>query len=180
MTSSGATPDTRATRRLLPGILLLAAVVIVVDQGTKWWAESTLVLGDSTPVVGELIEWRLLYNPGAAFGLAAEATWVLTVVAALAVVALARFATRVHSARWAVGVGLLLGGATTHLGDRLLREPGFGRGHVVDFIDYGGLFVGNVADIVLVGGAAFVVLLSLLGVEPRPGPPPGAEPPGAG
>ena len=38
----------------------------------------------------------------------------------------------------------------------------------MDFIDYGGWFIGNVADIALVGGAAFLVLLTVLGVEPRP------------
>jgi signal peptidase II len=172
VTSSEARPDAPATRRLLPWILLLAAVVVAVDQATKWWAEATLALGDATPVLGELVQWRLLYNPGAAFGLAAGATWVLTVAAALAVAGLAWYAARVLAPSWAVGVGLLLGGATSHLGDRLLRDPGFGRGHVVDFIDYAGFFVGNVADIALVGGAVFLALLSLVGVEPRPRPAP--------
>lgn len=154
-------------RRLLPRTLLLAAAVVGLDQLTKWWAESTLEPGAATPVLGELVRWRLYYNPGAALGLAADLTWLLTVVAAVAVVALTGFAGRITSPGWAVGVGLLLGGATTHLGDRLLRPPGFARGHVVDFIDYGGLFIGNVADIALVGGAALLVLLGLRGVEPR-------------
>ena len=51
-----------------------------------------------------------------------------------------------------------LGGAISHLGDRLFREPGFARGEIVDFIDYFGFFVGNVADIALVGGAIAIVL----------------------
>jgi signal peptidase II len=164
--SAGDAPPAPALRRLLPWTLLLAAGVVAVDQLTKWWAESTLVLGRGVPVLGELVQWRLHYNPGAALGLASGSTWLLTVVAAVAVVALTVFATRVTATPWAVGVGMLLGGATTHLGDRLLRPPGFARGHVVDFIDYGGLFIGNVADIALVGGAAFLVLLTLLGVEP--------------
>ena len=54
------------------------------------------------------------------------------------------------AAGWALALGLLLGGALGNLTDRLLRAPGFGRGHVVDFIDYGGLFIGNVADIAIV------------------------------
>jgi signal peptidase II len=58
---------------------------------------------------------------------------------------------------------VLLGGAASHLGDRLFREPGFARGHVVDFIDYG-LFVGNVADIALTCGCVAMLLLSLRGV----------------
>jgi signal peptidase II len=47
------------------------------------------------------------------------------------------------------------------LGDRLFREPGFAVGHIVDFIDYSGFFVGNVADIFLVGGAIYLVIASL-------------------
>jgi len=54
------------------------------------------------------------------------------------------------------------GDITVSLLDRLLRAPGFARCHVVDFIDYHGLFVGNVADIALVGGAA---MLGLRGIS---------------
>src|SRR5918998_438862 len=55
---------------------------------------------------------------------------------------------------WAVALGMLLGGAVGNLADRLAREPGFGRGHVVDFLDYAGFFVGNVADIAIRPAAA--------------------------
>jgi signal peptidase II len=89
---------------------------------------------------------------------------VFTGVAAAAVVVLAWLSGRVRSRGWAISLGLMLGGATTHLLDRLFREPGFGRGHVVDFIDYNGWFVGNVADIALAFGAVLAVLLSLRGV----------------
>ncbi len=160
----------RGGQRLWGWIFALAAVVVLVDQLTKWWAESTLVPGRPVPVLGEFIQWRLVYNPGAAFGIAAEFTWVLTVIAGLAVVGLALFAFRVLSPSWAVGVGIVLGGVASHFGDRLLREPAFGNGHIVDFIDYSGLFVGNVADIALVGGAGYLILLTLLGVRSRPEP----------
>ena len=60
-------------------------------------------------------------------------------------------ARRIGSAAWAWALGLLLGGALGNLTDRLSANPGPGRGHVVDFIDYFGLFIGNVADIAIVG-----------------------------
>ncbi len=70
--------------------------------------------------------------------------------------------------------GLLLGGALGNLVDRFLRAPGPGRGHVVDFIDYFGLFVGNVADIAIVVAAGLIMVLtfrgtSLAGPVHRPG-----------
>jgi signal peptidase II len=74
-----------------------------------------------------------------------------------------------------VALGLLLGGATTHLGDRLFREPGFDRGHVVDFIGYGNLFIGNVADIAIFAGAIMLAILTVMGVHLRR-PDPAAAP----
>ena len=75
------------------------------------------------------------------------------------------------SVDWLAALGLLLGGALGNLTDRLFREPGFGRGHVVDFIDYR-VFIGNVADIAIVTAACLVALLSVRGIAldgTRPG-----------
>ena len=111
-------------------------------------------------MLGEFLQFRLLYNPGAAFSLGAGSTWVFTIAAAVAVVVLLWYVARPQPKGWLIALSLLLGGATTHLGDRLFRAPGFARGHVVDFIDYNGWFVGNVADIALFLGAASLLLLS--------------------
>lgn len=161
-------PEVRARiRRVLPWTLVLAAGVILLDQGSKFWAEATLEPGVGVPVIGELIQWRLVYNPGAAFGIGGDYTWVLAIVAAIAVVGIAVFVARISSTRWAIAAGALFGGAISHLGDRLFREPAFARGEIVDFIDYAGFFIGNVADIALVLSAISIVLLSLVGVSPR-------------
>ena len=145
-----------------------AILIVVVDQATKWWAETTQMYREYTPVIGDLLGWRLVYNPGAAFGLAADYTWILTILAGAAVIGLTIFAFRVPNAWWGVGVAALLGGAISHLGDRLFRDPGFAVGHIVDFIDYAGFFVGNVADIFLVAGAIYLVLVSLFQKDPSP------------
>ncbi|MET8257888.1 signal peptidase II [Micromonospora sp. NPDC005553] len=148
-------------------VVLIAAVVLAADQATKFWAESALSDGQTITLLGELLQLRLLYNPGAAFSIGSAYTWIFAVFAAAAVVAVTVVARRVTSRPWAVALGLVLGGATTHLLDRLFREPGFARGHVVDFIDYAGFFVGNVADIALVVGVGIVMLLNVRGVPLR-------------
>lgn len=145
-------------------VLALAAVVVVVDQLSKFWAVSALSGRTSVAVVGDLIQLRLAYNAGAAFSTATGMTWLLTLITAGAVVAIGVAAARVRARAWIVALGLILGGATTHLLDRLLREPGPGRGRVVDFIDYFGFFIGNIADIALVVGVGLAVLLLLRGV----------------
>lgn len=163
MDTPAATHNGRTPTRRLPLVLAVALVVLVIDQVTKFWAESALTGRAPIPVLGEFLQLRLLYNPGAAFSIGSGSTWIFTIIAAIAVVAIGKFSAQPQSKANAIALALLLGGATTHLLDRLFREPGFARGHVVDFIDYNGWFVGNVADIALTGGAALLILLSFTG-----------------
>lgn len=162
------TPAPRASarsRRLTALAAALTAVVLAADQLTKWWATSALVEGgEPVRLVGDLLSFRLIFNPGAALSIGNGMTGVLTVVVVAVVVVIVRQMRRIGSRGWAVALGLLLGGALGNLVDRLAREPGFARGHVVDFIDYAGFFVGNVADIAIVAAAALIVLLSLRGI----------------
>ena len=155
----------RPSRRPLVLVLLaLAIAVLVVDQLSKMWAVATLIEGERTPLLGDLLGLSLLYNPGAALSIATGMTWIFTVAAVVVSVVILRVANRLGSRGWTVALGLLLGGALGNLVDRLLRPPGIARGHVVDFIAYGDLFVGNVADIAIVVAAGLVVLLTLRGI----------------
>lgn len=152
------------TRRLVALLLALAAVVVLVDQLTKEWALAHLTEGVREPLVGDLLGLTLVFNPGAALSIATGATWLFTLAAVGVTVVIARVAPRIGSLGWAVGLGLLLGGALGNLLDRLLRPPGFAVGHVVDFIAYLDWFVGNVADVAIVVAAGLIILLSLRGV----------------
>ena len=151
----------------LPVIVLwlVAVVIIVVDQATKQWALSALADGQHTALLGRVLGLVLVRNPGAAFSFATGQTWIFALIASLVVVIIIRVSRNLASRSWAVALGLVLGGAVGNLIDRLLREPGFLRGHVIDFIDYGGYFVGNVADIAIVLAAAGIIVLSLGGWE---------------
>lgn len=162
---AAATPPPSGSRVLVAWTGVLAALVLAADQLTKWWAESALDVNAPTiPIVGDLLGIRLIYNPGAALSIASGYTWILTIVVTVVVVFIVRAIGRLGSRGWAVALGLLLGGAVGNLVDRLVREPGFARGHVVDFIDYAGFFVGNVADIAVVSAAVLIALLSLRGI----------------
>lgn len=176
LTSSHPAPSTQPPvppgrqRRLTTLLLGLALAVLVVDQGTKVWALNTLTPGEKIDLIGSLISLNLIRNPGAAFSIGDGATWILTIVS-LAILGWVLVAARkVGTRAWAVALGLLLGGALGNLGDRFFREPGPGRGHVVDFIDYFGWFIGNVADIAIVVGAGVIMVLAYRGT-PVSGPP---------
>ena len=141
-----------------------AVVSYVGDQATKIWALNTLTPGDPVEVVGEFIRLNLIRNAGAAFSIGNGATWIMTLIACGVLVFILATARRIGSRGWAWALGLLLGGSLGNLTDRMVRSPGPGRGHVVDFIDYFGLFIGNVADIAIVGAAALIGVLAMRGV----------------
>jgi signal peptidase II len=141
-----------------------AAVVVLLDQLAKAWAIQALGDGSGIQVVGSLVQLRLFRNPGAAFSFATGTTWIFTIVATVVSVVILRTSRRLGSTWWALALGLLLGGALGNLLDRLLREPAFGRGHVVDFIDLPHLFVFNLADAAITCAAVLIALLGLRGV----------------
>ncbi len=152
-------------RRGLFGLMAITAVVAYLgDQATKVWALANLDPGAPVDVVGDFIRLNLIRNAGAAFSIGNGATWVLTLIAFGVLVVIIRTARRIGSRGWAWALGLLLGGSLGNLTDRMVREPAPGRGHVVDFIDYFGLFIGNVADIAIVGAAVAIGLLALRGI----------------
>ncbi|HSK26608.1 MAG TPA: signal peptidase II [Jiangellales bacterium] len=141
----------------------MAALVLVLDQVTKAIAEDRLAGGRVVPVVDGLFQLRLVYNPGAAFSFATNATVLLTIVSVVVVAVILRVSRRLAHPVWAVALGALLGGALGNLGDRFFRSPGPLRGEVVDFLELPGFPVFNLADSAIVLGASLMVLLSLRG-----------------
>ena len=150
-----------------------AVVVLLVDQLSKVWAVATLEGQPDRPIIGELLQFSFVRNPGAAFGLGGGATIVFSLVAIIVAAVLLRMSTKLVSMWWAVALGLMLAGAVGDLLDRIFREPGFLQGHVVDFLRLPNWPVFNVADMSLVTAAVMIVGLSLLNVpydRPRHSP----------
>lgn len=149
-------------------IAILAVTVLAADQLTKFLAIANLPAEEPVPIVGEALQFYLVRNPGAAFSLGQGVTWLFTIALAAVAVAIGWLAvTRVTSRAWAIILGLLLGGVLGNLTDRLLREPGFPVGHVVDFISTPWMMpaIYNVADIFIVTMMIAVALLVLIGLR---------------
>jgi signal peptidase II len=146
-------------------LVVIALVVLAADQLVKAWVVATLPEGVPHHVLGDALIFEHVANPGAAFSLATGATWVFSIIAVAVVVFLVWFARRIRSVAWGVLFGLLLGGTLGNLTDRLTRPPGFGVGHVVDFILVPWLLpaIFNLADSAIVSSMCLFVLLTLLG-----------------
>ena len=166
-TSSPQTPDsTGRVRRGRAGLLMLAlaAAALVFDQLTKLWVVRTMTEGQITDVAAPLLRWHFIRNPGAAFSIGTDYTWVFTIIMVLVSGFLIYLMFRVRSLGWAAALGLVLGGALGNLTDRLFREPSFGQGHVVDFIAFPNFAIFNIADSCVVSGVILVCLLTLRGI----------------
>lgn len=154
-------PSARTRARPLAIALLVAFAAVVLDQGTKTLALLNLSETECIPVLGDLFGLQLAFNPGTVMSLGADTTWIITIIATAACIALIIAATRVQTTGYVISIGLVLGGAIGNLLDRLLAPPGFGIGHVTDFLAYGTLFIGNIADIILGVGVGLGVLTYL-------------------
>jgi signal peptidase II len=147
-------------------LFVIAGVVLITDLVTKVLAVARIEPGESVRVIGDMVTLRLVRNPGAAFSMATGMTWLLTLVAVGVVIGVVRIGRTLRSPWWALGLGLVLGGALGNLVDRFFRAPGVMQGHVVDFVSVGWWPVFNVADSGIVCGAVLLVVLTLIGLEP--------------
>ena len=129
--------------------------VVAADVVTKQIAVGVLSR-TAVPVLGDWLQFRLVYNPGAAFGLhvGAYSRIVFMVLAIVALIVLGAMAYRTPPREWfrLTALGLVCGGAVGNLADRIRSSRG-----VVDFIDvYIGSFhwpTFNIADIAVTCGA---------------------------
>lgn len=129
MPNSGAAQQRRG--RLL--WVIFAAVIVLVDQITKVWADASLVYGQPNPVL-PVLDITLHYNPGAAFSFLSDAggwqRWFFTVISAAVSVYLLVWLMKLRRQQWLLSMALtlVLGGALGNLWDRVRL------GHVIDFI----------------------------------------------
>lgn len=147
--------------------LLFALVLVAVDQGTKYWVRTALTWGERVSI-SSFFDLTLLYNKGAAFSFLADEAgsqrWLLTGIAAAAIVLLIFWLYRYPQDKWlSLALSCILGGAAGNAIDRLHA------GQVTDFF----LFYWNnwyfpafnMADIAITCGAALLILDEILRMQ---------------
>ncbi len=144
---------------------LVALTLYAVDMVTKVLAVRHLDGRPDVPLVGDLLVLHLTRNPGAAFSTGTEYTVVLSCLAAAAVCVVLYLSMSVRSVLWAVGLGLLRAGVSGNLTDRVLREPGPMRGHVIDFLMLPNWPVFNIADVCINVAAGLILVQAFRGVR---------------
>ena len=143
--------------------LSLAALVILLDQLTKYWVTNIIMLPPRIIPVTPFFNLVLGHNRGISFGFfdgnSPLNQWLLSLVALAITAALVIWLARIDKPWVAVALGLIIGGAIGNVIDRLAD------GAVVDFLDFHWgehhwpAF--NVADTGITMGAAALILDSL-------------------
>jgi signal peptidase II len=130
-----------------------------LDQTVKKISLAQLEPGEPINLVGDLFRLNLIWNPGAAFGMGADATIFFTIFAIIATVAcLVVGLPRITRLWHAIALGMLLAGITGNLVDRFTQPPSPLRGHVVDMFQLKYFAIFNVADVFITAAAALILL----------------------
>jgi len=147
-------------RRRTALVVVVAAIVITVDQLTKTWAAHTLATRDID--LFWTLRFQLARNRGPAFSLGFGSGGVIAILAIVIVIVFLVIGRSVDTKLGVLSLGLVLGGAIGNLVDRAFREgSGFLGGAVIDFIDPQWWPIFNVADMaVTIGGVLLVFTAS--------------------
>lgn len=142
---------------------VIALIVFLVDQGSKWLVKTNMDLGQEISVIGDFFYITSHRNRGAAFGILQDQRWFFIVVTIIVVIALVWYIQKIKSQPdklLPLALSLVLAGAIGNFLDRLLM------GEVVDFFKFNfGSYtfpIFNVADSAIVVGVALIILDTLL------------------
>lgn len=134
-------------------ILILAVVVVILDQWSKYYVQSQMSLGMSIPVIPEIFHLTYILNPGAAFGILENQRFFFVIIAVAMIATVVYLYPRLPSKPLLLrlGIGLMAGGAVGNVIDRIKT------GYVVDFFDFRIWPIFNIADIAIVVGVSCIV-----------------------
>lgn len=140
---------------------LIALIVFLIDQGTKYLIATHLELAEQIPVIGDFFLITSHRNTGAAFGILEGQQWFFFLVTLIVVIGIVWYMNKAKATRklLPLALALVLGGAIGNFLDRMLN------GEVVDFLmfNFGSYTfpIFNVADSCIVIGAVLILLDSL-------------------
>jgi signal peptidase II len=154
---------------------IAALVILALDQITKLWIASSMIVGQDIPVIEGFARLRYTHNSGAAFGLFSDATGILSIISLVVIVGiLVAFVRLGHPGRLSVlSAGLVVGGALGNLVDRVRL------GYVVDFVEVYGAHIKigntiytfpvfNVADSAITVGVILILATLLFTANKEP------------
>ena len=134
-------------------VFVLIALVLVLDQLTKWLVRTHFLLGESYDVIDGIFSITYIENKGAAFGLGEGNAFVFILVAVLVSVIMIYYYKKQEKNFWlSLGVSLILSGAWGNLIDGVMKSS------VTDMFNFHIWPVFNIADIAVCLGCFFFII----------------------
>ena len=146
---------------------LITLIAVALDQFTKVLVSRNMALGDTIPIIKDVLHITYVENRGAAFSMLSESRWVFLTFSTLAIAAIIYVMIKFRrelSKLSSLSLAMVLGGAIGNMIDRTFRGGVLFDGAVVDFIDFRliNFAVFNVADSFVCVGAVLLVLSVIL------------------
>ncbi|MED3646151.1 signal peptidase II [Halalkalibacterium halodurans] len=110
---------------------IVALVIILLDQWTKWLVVRHMEIGESIPLIDSVLYLTSHRNKGAAFGILEGQMWLFYIITSIVVIGIVYYMEKEakHDRVFATALALILGGAIGNFIDRIFR------GEVVDFVN---------------------------------------------
>ncbi|GGH73498.1 lipoprotein signal peptidase [Compostibacillus humi] len=141
---------------------IIATIIVLLDQWTKWLIVRRMEIGESIPVIDGFFHITSHRNQGAAWGILQGQMLFFYIVTTVVIVAIVYYLQKYgKNDKWVgISLGIILGGAIGNFIDRLFRQE------VVDFLDFY-IFnynfpIFNVADSALTVGVILFIIATIL------------------
>lgn len=151
-------------------VLWLSAVVVLIDQATKYVVLQTMYLGQQIALVGDWLKFTYTENPGMAFGITFGPKAMVTVFSIIATILITMYLVKVRNGYfpYRASLGLILGGALGNIIDRVFYGVLYGDdtlffGKVVDFIHVN-VWSGFIPEVLPVIGGTYLSLFPIWNV----------------
>ena len=135
---------------------------VLIDQISKLIISSSFSLGESMPIIKDVLHLTYIHNRGAAFGMMADSRWVFMIISSVAILLMAAYLYigRAESKLYTLSLAIIISGGIGNMIDRIAY------GYVIDFIDFCliDFYVFNIADSFVCVGAGLLILALVLDI----------------
>ena len=127
-------------------------VLLIADQAVKHLIRTTMVQGQSIPIIENIFHITYIENPGAAFGILANQRMLFLILTAVIVGVMIYLYCSLSNKKslTAISLGIVVSGAIGNFIDRFMQ------GTVTDFLDFRIWPIFNIADIAICVGLALI------------------------
>ena len=126
--------------------------LLIADQAVKYLVRTTMVQGQSIPIIENIFHITYIENPGAAFGILANQRMLFLILTAVIVGVMIYLYCSLSNKKslTAISLGIVVSGAIGNFIDRFMQ------GTVTDFLDFRIWPIFNIADIAICVGLALI------------------------